>query len=48
MRLSAGKNMGMLHARLPYWEIVRTKESVYGVIAKLHSVCWFDVSTLYI
>ena len=38
--------MAMIHARLPYWQIVCSEESMYGAIAKLHAVCWFDVSNI--
>ncbi|KAI7880927.1 hypothetical protein K492DRAFT_207203 [Lichtheimia hyalospora FSU 10163] len=41
--ISAVNDMSITNARLPFWRIVGTKESRYGAIAKLYSICMLDI-----
>lgn len=45
LSISAVNDMSITNARLPFWRVVGTKESRYGAIAKLYSICMLDVST---
>lgn len=44
LSISAVNDMSITNARLPFWRVVGTKESRYGAIAKLYSICMLDVS----
>ncbi|CDH52904.1 predicted protein [Lichtheimia corymbifera JMRC:FSU:9682] len=44
LRMSVAKQMAITHVRLPYWQRLESKESMYEATARLHSVCWFDVN----
>lgn len=44
LQMSVAKQMAITHVRLPYWQRLESKESMYEATARLHSVCWFDAS----
>lgn len=46
LQMSVAKQMAITHVRLPYWQRLESKESMYEATARLHSVCWFDASRL--
>lgn len=41
--ISAVNDMSITNARLPFWRVVGTRESKYGAIAKLYSICMLDI-----